>query len=69
MDSVEQQQQAYGQPHRTAPPPAPADPPPGTDAPDELTRKIDQLKQLTDLKTQGVLSDAEFEQRKRQLLA
>ncbi|WP_420876595.1 SHOCT domain-containing protein [Streptomyces griseoruber] len=34
-----------------------------------MTNKIDQLKQLGDLKSQGILSDAEFEEQKRRLLA
>ncbi|WP_460066715.1 SHOCT domain-containing protein [Streptomyces sp. YKOK-I1] len=61
----EQQPQSYQQP---PPPPAPAPAaPPSTD--DEMTNKIDQLKQLGDLKTQGILSEAEFEEQKRRLLA
>ncbi|MFI0510463.1 SHOCT domain-containing protein [Streptomyces sp. WSLK1-5] len=43
---------------------APAAPP----APD-MSSKIEQLKQLGELKTQGVLSEAEFEEQKRRLLA
>ncbi|WP_112466695.1 SHOCT domain-containing protein [Streptomyces triticisoli] len=48
-----------------APPPAAA---PQPDA-DDMTSKIDQLKQLADLKAQGVLSDEEFEAQKRRVLA
>ncbi|WP_251093370.1 SHOCT domain-containing protein [Streptomyces sp. Caat 7-52] len=66
-----EQQQQYApppEPQRYAPqPPAPAAPP--ADATDDMTRKIDQLKQLGDLKAQGVLTDEEFEQQKRVLLA
>lgn len=35
---------------------------------DDMTAKIDQLRQLADLKTQGVLTEDEFEAQKRQLL-
>ena len=51
----DQQQQQY-----TAPPPAPpADP---------MQDKLDQLKQLGELKEQGVLSDEEFQQQKAKIL-
>lgn len=53
-----EQQQAYQQP---AQPAAPA--PGGTDM------KLEQLKQLGELRQQGVLNDAEFEQQKAQILA
>jgi hypothetical protein len=49
------QQQAYVQ---QAPPPAPA-------APD----MVSQLKDLADLKAQGILTDAEFEAQKAKILA
>jgi len=47
-------------------PTPPAEPyaPPATD----MTSKIEQLKQLGDLKAQGVLTEAEFEDQKRKLL-
>jgi hypothetical protein len=48
-----------------AAPPAPAEP---QSVDDDMTRKIDQLKQLGDLKAQGVLSEEEFEAQKRRLL-
>jgi hypothetical protein len=48
-------QQQYAQ----APPPAPAA------APDTVT----QLKELADLKSQGILTDAEFEAQKAKILA
>lgn len=35
---------------------------------DDMTDKIDQLKQLADLKAQGVLTDEEFEAQKRRVL-
>ena len=51
----DQQQQQYA-----APPPAPpADP---------MQDKLDQLKQLGELKEQGVLSDDEFQQQKAKIL-
>jgi hypothetical protein len=34
-----------------------------------MTGKIEQLKQLGDLKSQGLLTEAEFEDQKRKLLA
>jgi hypothetical protein len=49
-----EQQPAYEQP---APPPA-----------DDMDTKLAQLKELGELKTQGVLSDAEFEAQKRRIL-
>lgn len=64
-----EQQQAYYQQQQPYPPqgyqqgyqqPAPA----GGD----MTDKIDQLKQLGELKAQGVLTDAEFEAQKQRIL-
>ncbi|WP_405442934.1 SHOCT domain-containing protein [Streptomyces avidinii] len=55
----QQQQQAAA-----APPPAPAAAPPA----DDMTAKIEQLKQLSTLKEQGVLTEAEFAEQKRRLL-
>jgi hypothetical protein len=52
------QQQAYEPAYETAPP-APAD---------DMDTKLAQLKELGELKTQGVLSDAEFEAQKRRIL-
>ncbi|MEV7245962.1 SHOCT domain-containing protein [Streptomyces sp. NPDC093248] len=60
------QQQYAQQQQQAAPPPAPAAAQP---AGDDMTNKIDQLKQLADLKTQGVLTDEEFEAQKRRLLS
>lgn len=42
--------------------------PSATDPADDMSVKIAQLKKLTELKTQGVLTDAEFEAEKRKLL-
>ncbi|MFJ6015643.1 SHOCT domain-containing protein [Streptomyces sp. NPDC092952] len=50
-----------------APPPPPA---PTTVAPeDEMTNKIAQLKELGDLRSQGVLTQSEFEAQKARILA
>jgi hypothetical protein len=35
---------------------------------DPMSQRIEQLKQLGELKTQGVLTDAEFEEQKRRIL-
>ena len=60
--SQQEQQQYYQEP---APPPAqPAAPPPPPPAPDRIT----QLKQLGELKAQGVLTDAEFASEKARIL-
>ncbi|MFF8378818.1 SHOCT domain-containing protein [Streptomyces sp. NPDC015661] len=55
------QQQAYQAEPPPPPPPAPAAP--------DMSSKIEQLKQLGELKDQGVLTEAEFEQQKRTILA
>ncbi|WP_432026235.1 SHOCT domain-containing protein [Streptomyces sp. 1222.5] len=69
QQDYEQEQQQYAQP-QYAQPQAPPPPPASQTAPaDEMTGKIEQLKQLADLKAQGVLTDAEFEDQKRRLLA
>ncbi|MFI8228908.1 SHOCT domain-containing protein [Streptomyces sp. NPDC085900] len=61
------QQQGYQQQgYQEAPPPPPA---PTSSTADDMTNKIDQLKQLGELKAQGVLTEAEFEEQKRRLLA
>jgi Short C-terminal domain len=41
---------------------------PSQPAPSSMDDRLAQLKQLGDLKTQGVLSDAEFEQQKSRIL-
>lgn len=57
---AQQEQQQYAQPqYEQAPPP----PPPAV--PDTVS----QLKDLADLKAQGVLTDAEFEAQKAKILA
>ncbi|WP_338904022.1 SHOCT domain-containing protein [Streptomyces nigra] len=64
-----QRQMVYEQ---EAAPVAPAPPPPAPPAPvaaDDMTAKIEQLKQLGDLKVQGVLTEEEFQAQKRRILA
>ncbi|MET9786757.1 SHOCT domain-containing protein [Streptomyces canus] len=57
-------------PQEPAPQPAPAPPAePAAPAPSDMTGKIEQLKQLGDLKSQGLLTEAEFADQKRKLLA
>jgi Short C-terminal domain len=57
---AQQEDQQYAQQqYSQAPPPAP------TAAPDTVT----QLKELADLKSQGILTDAEFEAQKAKILA
>jgi hypothetical protein len=43
-------------------------PPPPAAPEDDMSAKLDQLKQLGDLKAQGVISEAEFEEQKRRIL-
>jgi Short C-terminal domain len=57
--SQQEDQQYAEQQYAQAPPPAPAA------APDTVT----QLKELADLKSQGILTDAEFEAQKAKILA
>ena len=56
-----QDQQSY---QEQPPPPAAAPAPQG----DDMTAKLDQLKQLGELKANGVISEAEFEEQKRRIL-
>jgi hypothetical protein len=56
-----QGQSAYEQPAYEAPPPPP--PPP-----DDMDAKLAQLKQLGELKAQGLLTEAEFDAQKRRIL-
>jgi hypothetical protein len=57
--SQQEDQQYAEQQYAQAPPPAPAA------APDTVT----QLKELADLKSQGILTEAEFEAQKAKILA
>jgi hypothetical protein len=52
-------QQAYAQQDYGAPPPAPAD---------DMETKLAQLRELGELKSQGVLSEEEFATQKRRIL-
>jgi hypothetical protein len=61
QEEEQYQQQQYQQQQQYAPPPPPAPAP----APDVVT----QLKELADLRTQGILTDAEFEAQKAKILA
>ncbi|MFD4937443.1 SHOCT domain-containing protein [Streptomyces virginiae] len=61
-----QQQQAQEQAQQQAPPPPP--PPAAAPPADDMTTKIEQLKQLSTLKEQGVLTETEFAEQKRRLL-
>jgi hypothetical protein len=64
----QQAQQQYAPPPQqyAAPPPAAASPPPASTSMEE---KLAQLKQLAQLKDQGVLTELEFEQQKARILA
>ncbi|WP_406442467.1 SHOCT domain-containing protein [Streptomyces sp. NBC_00631] len=59
-------QQDYDQQQQAAP----AGPPPAAQpVADEMTVKMDQLKQLADLKAQGVLTEEEFAEQKQRILS
>ena len=57
---AQQEDQQYAQQQQAAPPPPPAAPARDT---------VAQLKDLAELKSQGILSDAEFEAQKAKILA
>ncbi|HXN59701.1 MAG TPA: SHOCT domain-containing protein [Acidimicrobiales bacterium] len=57
---AQQDDQQYAQQQQAAPPPPPAAPARDT---------VAQLKDLADLKSQGILTDAEFEAQKAKILA
>jgi hypothetical protein len=59
QEEQQYQQQQYAQ-QQYAPPPQPAAP---------ATDTVTQLKELADLKAQGILTDAEFEAQKAKILA
>ena len=59
-------QQEAEQQYQEAPPPQQAPPPPAASSTDD---KLEQLKQLGELKTAGVLTEAEFEAQKAKILA
>jgi Short C-terminal domain len=61
----EQPQQQEPPPQQYAPPPPPPPPAPAAEAPDML----DQLQKLGELRTAGVLTEAEFAAQKAKILA
>ena len=63
-----QQQYAAPPPQYAAPPQYPPQYAPPPPASDPMQDKLDQLKQLGELKDQGVLSDEEFQQQKARIL-
>jgi len=62
QQQANQQQPVYQEP----PPPPPAPPAPAAEA--DMDAKLLQLRQLGELKTQGILSEAEFEAQKQKIL-
>ncbi|WP_327388768.1 MULTISPECIES: SHOCT domain-containing protein [unclassified Streptomyces] len=65
QQDAQQQAEMEAQQQAAAPPP----PPPAAAPPaDDMTTKIEQLKQLSTLKDQGVLTEAEFAEQKARLL-
>jgi len=60
----QQQQQYQEQAYQAPPPPAPAAPAAGSD----MDAKLAQLKELGELKAQGILDDGEFEVQKNRIL-
>ena len=57
---AQQEDQQYAQQQQAAPPPQPAAP---------ARDQVAQLKDLAELKSQGILSDAEFDAQKARILA
>ncbi|HZC53614.1 MAG TPA: SHOCT domain-containing protein [Mycobacterium sp.] len=57
-------QQAAEADYQAQPPPSAAPAPPG----DDMSTKLDQLKQLGELKENGTITAAEFEEQKRRIL-
>ena len=66
LDQLEQQQ--YQQPQQAYAPPAPAAPPPPAPNQGISPDAMEQLKQLADLKAQGILTDEEFAAQKKKIL-
>jgi hypothetical protein len=64
---AEQDQQQYQEQAYQAPPPAPAAPAAPAGGSD-MDTKLAQLKELGELKAQGILDDAEFEAQKDRIL-
>ena len=65
QETVAEPQSQQQQPYQAPPPPPPPPPPPALGA----SEVIAQLEKLGDLRANGVLTDAEFEQQKARLLA
>ncbi len=66
---AEQDQQQYQEQQYQAPPPAPAPAAPAAPAAgSDMDTKLAQLKELGELKAQGILDDAEFEAQKDRIL-
>ena len=63
--AAQDEQQYQEQQQYQAPAPAPTTPAPAASSTDD---KIDQLKQLADLKSQGILTDQEFASEKAKIL-
>jgi len=63
--AAQDEQQYQEQPQYQAPAPAPSAPAPAAPSTDD---KIEQLKQLADLKSQGILTDQEFASEKAKIL-
>jgi len=61
---AQQDEPQYAQQQQYAPPPQPQAPPAGP-----ARDQVAQLKDLADLKAQGILTDAEFEAQKAKILA
>jgi hypothetical protein len=66
-------QQAQQQPPPQQPPPPqyyqqPPPPPPVPSQADDMDARIEQLEKLAQLRDQGILTDAEFQSQKQQLL-
>ncbi|MFD7909606.1 SHOCT domain-containing protein [Streptomyces sp. NPDC059752] len=66
QQDAQQQAETEAQQQAAAPPPPP--PPAAAPPADDMTTKIEQLKQLSTLKEQGVLTETEFAEQKRRLL-
>lgn len=64
-----QGQAVYGRPAQYAPEPEPVPTPPPAAPPPGGTDRIAALKDLAELKAQGVLTEAEFEREKARILA